>query len=469
MDGRKVGYLHLERSVDGDRVVTDSTLKIRFARIHQPLDILNHVRESETARGRPLAFSAVTHLSDETSSLSGERIDNDNFRVTVKVGPRERVYRMSWPDGALLDNGMRQAIVAHGFEPGTRYVVRRFNASSQAVSRLDMQVIGPEAVELPGQVRRLVHLRQTRVDARSTQVTDLWVDARGEVMKLGMPLLGFRLELLACSRACALQPDQDVDVLKRAMVMLPRPLPEALRAMPLRFTVRVHPARDSPFIDTDMQRARRVGRDRWVIDTLAVRKGVLRAPVAADLAPNDWLQSDAPAIRAVAREAAGDAQGDARRMQRMTQFVRDYLSDEGASVGYASALEALRSRRGDCTEHAVLLAAMARAQRIPARVVTGLAYVGHYAGQDHVLVPHTWVQAWVDGAWREYDAAMPRHDHAHIAMDVGDGDPWKYFSGISALGGIQVLRVDPAANIGEDRPLVPSATPSGGGQGGNGR
>ena len=38
-------------------------------------------------------------------------------------------------------------------------------------------------------------------------------------------------------------------------------------------------------------------------------------------------------------------------------------------------MEVAHSREGDCTEHAVLLAALARACRMPARVVVGLVYV----------------------------------------------------------------------------------------------
>ena len=39
-----------------------------------------------------------------------------------------------------------------------------------------------------------------------------------------------------------------------------------------------------------------------------------------------------------------------------------------------NALETLRNRVGDCNEHAVLLAALARAAGIPAQVEAGLVY-----------------------------------------------------------------------------------------------
>ena len=44
-------------------------------------------------------------------------------------------------------------------------------------------------------------------------------------------------------------------------------------------------------------------------------------------------------------------------------------------VAFAAASEVARNRSGDCTEHAVLAAAMCRAVGIPSRVVVGLVYV----------------------------------------------------------------------------------------------
>ena len=166
------------------------------------------------------------------------------------------------------------------------------------------------------------------------------------------------------------------------------------------------------------------------------------APDAADLRANDWLQSRAPEIVALAKKGVGDAQDDAERMQRLEDFVRGYIRNKDLSVGYASALEVARKPEGDCTEHAVLLAALGRARGIATRVVDGVVYVDHYAGHDHVFVPHAWVQAYVGGRWRSYDAALRGFDAGHLALAFGDGDPWRFFAGFNALGRMQVESVD---------------------------
>ena len=104
-------------------------------------------------------------------------------------------------------------------------------------------------------------------------------------------------------------------------------------------------------------------------------------------------------------------------------------------------MDTLASQEGDCTEHAVLLAALARASGIPARVATGLVYADSYAGRRDVFIPHAWVQAWVDGRWRGYDAALNGFDSGHLGFNVGDGDPYRYYQGMALLGRLRIVDV----------------------------
>jgi len=129
-------------------------------------------------------------------------------------------------------------------------------------------------------------------------------------------------------------------------------------------------------------------------------------------------------------------------MLALQEYVRRFIRNKDLNVGYASALEVAKHPEGDCTEHAVLLAALGRALGIPTRVVDGLAYTERYAGMDHVFVPHAWAQAWVDGHWQSFDAALPGFDAGHIALSAGDGDPWRFFSGMDTLGRLRIDRVE---------------------------
>ena len=63
-----------------------------------------------------------------------------------------------------------------------------------------------------------------------------------------------------------------------------------------------------------------------------------------------------------------------------------------------------RRRRGDCSEHAVLTAALARLQGIPARVVVGVALVSDE--NSHGAFGHAWAEMLEDGKWKVADAAL---------------------------------------------------------------
>ena len=78
-------------------------------------------------------------------------------------------------------------------------------------------------------------------------------------------------------------------------------------------------------------------------------------------------------------------------------------------------------------------------------MVDGLAYTPSYGGRAHVFVPHAWAQAWVDGRWQSFDAALAGFDAGHIALNVGDGDPSGFYAGVSLLGRIRLERVEPMA------------------------
>jgi transglutaminase-like putative cysteine protease len=169
-------------------------------------------------------------------------------------------------------------------------------------------------------------------------------------------------------------------------------------------------------------------------------EGEAEAALAA-LKPSDWVQSRAPAIRKLAARAVGDAADAATGARRIERFVREHIDDKDLSVGYASALEVAESRQGDCTEHAVLAAALCKAAGIPARLAVGFAYAEGFGGRQNVLVPHAWTQVYLEGKWYSLDAALPGFDAGHILLDTGQGAPVDFLGAAVLLGRLKVEAV----------------------------
>ena len=161
------------------------------------------------------------------------------------------------------------------------------------------------------------------------------------------------------------------------------------------------------------------------------------------LVPTQFVQSDHEKIVELARRAVGGTKDAGEAVERIEAFVADYVEDKNLSVGYASAVEVAQSKHGDCTEHAVLAAALCRAVGIPAQVVTGLAYVSEWRGVANGFGGHAWTQAYVGGKWVGLDAAFRGagwggYDAGHIALAAGKGGPGDFFNLATTMGQFKI-------------------------------
>lgn len=179
------------------------------------------------------------------------------------------------------------------------------------------------------------------------------------------------------------------------------------------------------FPETGEQRVRREG-DGWQLD-ICGDCGAAPAPTDTERAiwtrATQWIQSDDAAFAEKAAQARRGAKTDAAAMERLAVVARGRLPRIDFD-GYVSARTAWRRRAGDCTEDALVLAALGRAAGIPTRVAHGLVFSpGRYHGASNAFMPHSWVLAFVDGRWKSYDISLNGFDATHIAISLGDGEP----------------------------------------------
>jgi hypothetical protein len=447
LDGRKIGNMHLTRRVEGDRVITTQALSIELARTGIKVGLSSSETDAETRDGTPIAFESRSSISGIESVITGKVHNDGTCEVTTNIGGNPQTRTIAWPKGALLAEGLRLAEAKTSLKPGGHFSELAFQAESLDAVEVSTTIGTGERVDLPGGARKLVRIEQLIELPGAPTKSVAWVNDDQDIQKMKMSVMGYELTMLACSRACAQAPNQSADILTHALA----PAPSALTPDDLRHGVIIRMSSmqaDAPlsFAATDEQRVTKLGNGAELriapisADASNDSEGV---PQPSDSKPNDWLQSDAPEVRKLAQQGAGDAKDPLTQMQNLESFVRGFIRNKNLSVGYASALEVAKNPEGDCTEHAVLLAALGRSLGIPTRVVDGLAYTNHYADVDHVFVPHAWAQAWVGGKWQSFDAALLGFDAGHIALSVGDGDPWRFFAGLETLGRMKVDSIAP--------------------------
>jgi len=84
------------------------------------------------------------------------------------------------------------------------------------------------------------------------------------------------------------------------------------------------------------------------------------------------------------------------------QWVKSNMHYAGYIADDLGARYAVLNKRGDCTEYAYLVTALARANRIAARTLGG--YVMDRNGAPRADEYHNWAEVYVDGTWQLLDA-----------------------------------------------------------------
>jgi transglutaminase-like putative cysteine protease len=170
-------------------------------------------------------------------------------------------------------------------------------------------------------------------------------------------------------------------------------------------------------------------------DTPLERAKVGAAP--EDLAATPQVNYEAPGILELARKVAGGSRGAYEAARKLSADVHDRLEKVyGASHDRAS--DVLAAGEGDCTEHTVLLVALARALGIPARPVHGLVYARYGDGQD-ALYWHAWAEIRSAGEWIPIDPTFgqPVADATHLMLGSGT-----QVDTVGLLGALKVVGVE---------------------------
>jgi transglutaminase-like putative cysteine protease len=147
-------------------------------------------------------------------------------------------------------------------------------------------------------------------------------------------------------------------------------------------------------------------------------------PTAEDRESSFWVDPDEPEIQALRPEVVAEA-GPRPRARDLADFVAAYIVDKDLSRAFDPASVVARRRQGDCTEHAVLLAALCRLFGLPARVVTGFVVLTEGEGAPYAA-GHAWVEVFEGGRWALADAtelwdARPVHLPLQTMRGSGPG------------------------------------------------
>jgi transglutaminase-like putative cysteine protease len=175
-------------------------------------------------------------------------------------------------------------------------------------------------------------------------------------------------------------------------------------------------------------------------------KGTDTATLAEFLRPSSYIESDAPAIKALAAQITTGVTDDYEKTLRIHNWVceniwYDYDVNQQRVRVSPSALVTLERGRGVCSGYAYLTAALLRASGIPAQYVSGktLQNTGWPDGTNHA-----WTEAFVNGRWLEIDTTLDSGNKYEFGQKTAStglvghryfDSTWEVFSSSHALVG----------------------------------
>ncbi len=466
LNGQKSGYQHLVRrrlSEDGG-ALCQTTVEQAFAVRRGPMRIQFKMTSLvvEDADGRVLRFQTESQQGPLRQQMEGRR-EGEEMVVRSGTGPSATTSRVPAP-GGLGPCAQERLRGDRGFKPGTQYSFPAFLAEMPTTDVIATVTVGPvQEVEVGGQTREL-HRLDYQFSLLSGMDAAEWVDEENTTWLARVAAgPGLIIELHRTDREDALGENGAADILPSALVQPDRPIANPRERDRLRLLVsareRGEPLPDLP--EDAHQSVRRIEEGQVVTIRRAAPDPARSYTVPhtgeehADLLrPNHWMELEDPDVQEMVREAAGPERDALRVARRIESYVAAQITRKDLSMGMATAAETARERAGDCTEHAVLVAALARAAGIPGRVVDGLAYVEDWPGVGATFGYHMWAEVWV-GQWLPLDAALGGHDATHLALsrsDLNEPDALAGAAGIVPFLGrlqIRVLEPEPAPAAGE--------------------
>ncbi len=451
INGTKSGYALSGRLVRGATVESCEFSQLIMKRGALEMSITNVTKMVETTAGKPLVWAMISEGAGMKKESCGVVSGSKAYVSTFTAGKETR-KEIEWEEGTLMQEGLRIFMKTQSMDKGTRAHAKGFDVEGESVMDLDYLVQGEEEVDLLGKVTSGIRIDTTVTRGTSSMASTEWLNDDLETLKSSSSVMGMTIETILCEKDFALQQNNPAEIFTASFIDSPRVLHRKELAQGVAYSI--EPLADQELMFPQAPEQQVVPMDNGAIEIRVSPKkipvgGVFPyrgsdAELVGHTSPNAWIQSDHGSVVALAKQAVGDETDAGRAAKKIEAFVAGYINNRSLSVGYASALEVLNSRQGDCTEFALLTVALCRALGIPARVVFGVVYVSdEFEGHRNFFGGHAWAQVNVKDGWYSLDAAMGGFNAGHVAIDYNDGEPSNFFKLITTMGYFDIADVNP--------------------------
>jgi hypothetical protein len=455
-DNRKIGYARRNqiRTENGFRFSENIFMRINTMGIAQPLTVRTtaELRSDRTLAGFQFDLGSNLFKFTARGAVSGKKL-------TVRIGGagEEKISIIEISEPIYLGGGILESFGAAEIQPGEGKTFPVFDPASLGQRPVRVTLLGDETLTVMGKSRQA---RKLSVDFMGIKQV-AWVDPNGSVLR-EEGILGIALERVSREEAMAgLEGALSADLTEIAAVPSSEPIEDAaaLKVLKIRLKGLSEESLSNISADGPLSKDRRVRQDGFFyIDggrqiyrngvltirrespiTPRIRFGAAAGELTAALQSTPFIQSDHPKIRQKVAEIVGPGDPDGVKADKLAAWVYKNL-EKRPVLSVPNALETLENRVGDCNEHAVLLAAFARAAGLPAEVEAGVVYLrGRF-------FYHAWNVLYLRdrGGWVTADAVLGQMpaDVTHIRFVRGEADRQLDLVGLIGRLKLEILEME---------------------------
>lgn len=419
LGGHKMGYRHtLTEAVKPALINTTKTLSLTLG---QPgaanRDITTTLSYLESTSGKPISLSKTVQSNNTNHHLTA-KIKGNTLTLNTKNSSQKEQYTI--PQPFYLPEGLRLALLSHS-NNAKPFEYFSWNFSTRQFDKIQLTI---QPYNNPEHPEYAWHIQQTTIQGDTIKHSETFSDEQYNALTERSISNVDEVIIQSCDKACATASFVPNTHVYRQLIRSPYKISDTALRGKIRYLLSGNFTLNVPNTYEQRSSVNDQGTELVICNDCGNEDKPSQSDLNTALEDNYWLPTKNPLFQSLVTEILPDHSSNAAgKMQRLTRFVTRHMSEEPSYSGYATALEAYNSKKGDCTEHALLLATLARAAHIPTRVVFGLAYSNErFLGRKYVFVPHAWVQAWTGERWESYDSGLGEFTAGYIALGLSDGD-----------------------------------------------
>lgn len=408
----KVGYSHTKvEALANGQVQTTNFSEMTMQRFGQTITQQVTVSAVESQDGQPVSFSAAMKAGPAEMKTTGKWAAGKLTLSSTTLG-KAQTSTIDWQRAYGGVFAGEQTLVAQPMKPGEKRTLQALIPIMNTIGELQFTAHDVEQTKLLEGAADLLKIDYVTVISGTKIDTAIWVDEHGEILKSYLPQLKqttYRTtQKVALSKEGAGAFDLGTSTIVKVKRQLDRP--HATKKIVYKATLPDGDIKDL-FVSGPTQQVKVLDEHTAEVTVTAITPDEPKQlstpeapPTDDDLKPNNLIQSDDKTVIALANSVAQDEQDPGKIALALEGLVHRTITAKNFTQAFATAAEVAQSKEGDCTEHAVLLAALLKARGIPARGAMGLVYYPSGGGYAY----HMWTEAWIKDRWIPLDATLGR-------------------------------------------------------------